>query len=255
MSDLLRNLEQFNQAETSLGQQLYAPDRTSEIIRNTEDDVFTRHRAQGQDFYDVSFAPCELLGHSGEFSQLLGRIILFPNSRLGVFSPGIVQPLASEIQLTMLDQPFDTKVGLSEGQHFGLSAEAQTRASGFGEHGAGKFEAGHFGTVLVAARSERLAGAIVNLGDAATHDVLDKGLVGVMNTHDMLPLQYRHSRLPMTSDRKVTAFWHPALGGEHGPAQADYADATKIVLGAGVAAVGRRGIDRARRLADDAFRV
>lgn len=97
-------------------------------------------------------------------AAVAGRVLLLPNR--SAFSPAIVTEDAhGTYQITLLDQEYDTKVGFTEGVHFGLSAKAQTQVRGFGGHGnAGGFEAGHFSTVLSGAQSEAIASALVASG-------------------------------------------------------------------------------------------
>lgn len=198
--------------------------------------------------FEVTLAPIQLKGHH---AALIGKIMLVPNTLRQELSPGVIMPHGEDFELTMLDVAYDTKVGLTDGYKFAISAQAQTRTAGFGEHGiAGPLESGHFGTLLVGARSEKIGSKIIDSGDAATHGVINKGVAPAMQSVDMLPVAYRSRILPASETRKLKLYWHQGLGTENGLESADYPNAVRLMLGAGVAALGMNGLDRARKLVD-----
>ena len=186
-------------------------------------------------------------------AAVAGRVLLLPNR--SAFSPAIVTEDAhGTYQITLLDQEYDTKVGFTEGVHFGLSAKAQTQVQGFGGHGsADGFEAGHFSTVLSGAQSEAIANALVASGDKATHAVLENGTVETMSQLELLPLSYKTKRLSEAQAAALPLVWHASLD-ERGAAVGDYPDAGKLVMGAAVTRLGDRGIDKTRSLVDAAIR-
>ncbi|HVV26216.1 MAG TPA: hypothetical protein VHC21_04270 [Candidatus Saccharimonadales bacterium] len=197
----------------------------------------------------------------------VNRVLLMHNPRLGVLSPVIITKdpdHAGEFQITMLNQPYDTKVGFSKGMHFGVSVKAQTRVEGFGGHGqAGGFEQGHFSGVILGGGDAKIAHNLVKSGDAATHDLLAGALPGTpqktggisetMAAKGMLDIPEPITQ-PLPSDVLLQTYWHHKLEGEAGPVGGDYPDATKLMLGAGVQALGSVGLERARLLVDDAVR-
>lgn len=195
--------------------------------------------------------------HDDTSSLFINRALLMHNSELGVLSPVVITANPEnpgEFQITMLNQPYDPEVGFSDGMHFGISVKAQTRVEGFGGHSsAGGFEQGHFGAVLLGAKDEALADTLVASGDQATHKILDNGVSETMASRKMLDLQPITRQLPKNS-AKLQLYWHEGLESENGPIGGDYPDATRLMLGAGVHAIGERGLDRARTLVDVAIR-
>lgn len=190
-------------------------------------------------------------------SPYLGRVLLYQTR--SDFRPAILSalPHGQDFELTVLEQPYDPKVGFTRGMHFALSAKAQTRVQSFGAHGArGGFEAGHFSTVLVAASAggTAIAEELRRNGDAQTHKVLEAGTPETMAAMDMLPLKYKSVTIQGEDHRLLPLVWHRSLETAAGAAAGDYPGAVRLMMGAGLAAIGQRGIDSARRLVDDAIR-
>jgi len=245
--------DEFDSAQEKFAGQIEVIDRSG-LVTSQSDAV--RELLMAQEPNQQGFYAVELTGHllrnDPRVARVLGRIILMPNKRLGALSPAIItRGQEADYDITMLDLPFATKAGFTAGQHFGLSVKAQTRVEGFGGHSrAGAFEAGHFSTVLVGTRDESLAQNIMKSGDAATHQVIGRGVPEAMAETDMLNVPYRTVRLSADNHANLAVFWHPALDTEKGPASGDYPDAVRLMLGAGVAVLGQRGLDDARRLVD-----
>jgi|GEM_PF-2032326 len=197
----------------------------------------------------------------------VNRVLLMHNPRLGVLSPIIITKdpeHKGEFQITMLNQPYDAKIGFSKGMHFGVSVKAQTRVAGFGGHGqAGGFEQGHFSGVILGGSDNRIANSLVSGGDAATHDILagalpdaprkTGGISETMAAKGMLDIPEPITQ-PLPDKVLLQTYWHHKLEGDDGPVGGDYANATKLMLGAGVRALGAAGLERARLLVDDAVR-
>ncbi len=218
-------------------------------------DTFKAQPPNQQGFYPLSFSG-EQLHRDVLCRRILGRVILLQNRQLNALSPAIVTPKdAQSYDITMLNQPFVLEVGFTGGQHFGLSAKAQTNSVAFGGHtSAGAFEAGHFSAVLLGARDETAGQAIVQLGDKGTDAIISGGIPEAMSRTGMMPVSYRTARLPAASRAIVAAFWHPSLETPHGPASGDYPNAVRLMLGAGGLALGQQGQDRAHQLVDQALR-
>lgn len=193
---------------------------------------------------------------SAQLTTYLGSILLLMNRELQALSPAIIMPSSdSAYNITMLNQTYDPKVGFTAGQHFGLSAKAQTSGSGFGGHGGrGGFEAGHFSTVLIGARSTDIGGALERRGDQATHAVIHSGVPELMSQHDLISVPYKTAIIPSSKLPLVQAFWHRGLETEHGMAQADYPNAVQLLMGSAIHELGASGIDTARQLVDKAIR-
>lgn len=247
--------DSFAAAQEALGGRIEVVDRSDLVVAQPDAarDLLMAGTPNRQGFYELQVSGQELRGNP-VFRHLLGRVVLMPNRQLHALSPAIIT--AGEQQdytVTMLNQPFVPDVGFTPGQHFGLSVKAQTRTAGFGGHGvAGGYEAGHFSTVLVGSRERSVGQAIVRAGDLATHQVISAGVPEAMSQTDMLAVPYRSARVPANSQAKMAIFWHPALDDERGPAAGDYPDAIRLMLGAGVAAIGQRGLDDAQRLVEHA---
>lgn len=247
--ELNRFDDEILQAQASFDNQLDLQDRSGLIATtNVDKDLLSRSNTRVPGLYELAVAPHEL---KGIYAPLIGRMVLMPNIAKQELSPAVIMPHGNDFELTMLDVPYDTQVGLSDGYKFALSAQAQTRTTGFGGHGnAGPLESGHFGTLLVGARDKGVGSNIVTNGDTATHRVIQGGVANTMQSVDMLPVGYRSRVLPAAETRKITLFWHEGLDGATGPEAADYPNAVRLMLGAGVAALGVRGLDKARQLVD-----
>lgn len=218
---------------------------------------------QGSREFGADFHPVDLDIRDYPNSAVIGKLLLLANPKDRVMHPAVLLPKAKHpgvIRLAKLAQPYVPQVGVTDGINFGLSVEAETASAGFGGHGpAGSFEGGHFGVVLTSGASESIAHALVKNGDKATHKVLDNRLPAQMERNNIAPSNV----VPQIRDiatqqygpgQRLPLFWHPSLEGETGIARADYPDAARLLLGAGVHALGQDGLDRAKRNVDNAIR-
>lgn len=154
-------------------------------------------------------------------------------------------------ELTRLNQAFDPKIGCSDGIRFGLSAHAQTRDSRFGGHGVqGGFEAGHFSSVLVAAKDAASAHTLLLQGDKATHNLIKSGVPRALYGIGALPLQYETRTIPGDKITQAPLFWHPSMEVATGAVAADFPGSIQLMIGAGIAALGRDEITNARNLVE-----
>lgn len=243
--------ESFEQAQAAFDGRLDDLDRSSLVVVNGRSADITSAGPDRTGFYpiDISLRP-----GSNDLAVFAGRAILVPNTNLGALSPAVITAEADQAggyQITMLQQPYTPNVGFSEGMHFGLSAKVQTRTAGFGGHGtAGGFEQGHMGAVLLGARDGAIGRELVVNGDTATHRVLNAGTAESFSQYDMLNINYVTRPLPANTDATLRVYWHETLPDVAG----DFPEATKLLLGAGIRVLGTQGLDRARRLVDDAIR-
>jgi len=243
----------FADLQTTFSNRVEADDRSRMVAGGSHELAATVLARSGRaDFTRLDISMYELRTNP-ELGSIIGRVVLMQNRRLQAFSPAIIMSVSQGYELTMLDQPFDPKVGFTEGQHFGLSAKAQTRTVGFGGHeGAGAFEAGHFGTLLVGAQNTQVGDAIRQYGDRTADAVIGSGIPEAMQQAAMSPITYLTSHLAAADRRKLPIIWHPALDTEAGPASGDYPNAVRLLLGAGAVALGQRGLQNAKLLVDDA---
>lgn len=216
-----------------------------------------QHLAEAPHPSQVGIKPREQFSRlPGEFLRhFVGRILLSPNQGLGAMSPAVLLPKpGSAFELTRLNQAFDPRIGVSSGMLFGLSAKAQTQDSRFGGHGlmAG-FEAGHFSSVLISAGSVAASHELLMSGDKATHRLLNKGVPETMGTAGILPLEYQTRLIAADRLPQVPLFWHPSLETAQGIALAEYPNSVQIMLGAGISALGKDGVNRVHRLVDAAI--
>lgn len=189
----------------------------------------------------------------GRAQSLLGRIILVQNAKLQAFSPAIVlpSPTMEGVDITMLDQQYDPRVGLSAGIHFGLSAHSQTVSSNFGEHSsAAVYEAGHFSTLLLGSRDPTLGDSLRRLGDIASDTMIESGVATTMSLQGTIPVRYKTAQVGFSNPAAMKLYWHHSLETDSGPASGDFENTVQLLLGAGFRALGRTGIDDVRRLAD-----
>ena len=194
-----------------------------------------------------------------QLTSYLGSIVLLMNKEARALSPAIIMPTgspSSSYSITMLNQPYDPKIGFTPGQHFGLSAKAQTMGSGFGGHGVqgarSGFEAGHFSTVLLGVRNSGIGSRLVQAGDRATHEVIGAGVPELMSENDLVTVSYKTAVVPSSKLPGIQAFWHRGLEVEDGMARANYPNAVQLLMGSAIHQLGASGIERARRLVDSA---
>jgi hypothetical protein len=257
--ELTRYQDHFAQIQDTFGGTIQTTDTSSQVATDKD---FQIDQYFSQEGIDQDFKVIEVSGKglANGYAPLIGRILLMSNRANTMLSP-IVFSRSTEQQgvfeITLLDQPFDPRQGLTEGMRFGLSAKAQTRTPGFGSHShSGSFEAGHFSTVLAAAsmKGQGVASKLIQKGDAATHEVLSAGITETFTQFDMLPLTYKSRKISAADTRPMHVFWHPAIEGETGPMAADYPDAVKLMMGAGVAAIGQPGVEKIKMLVDHAVK-
>jgi hypothetical protein len=191
---------------------------------------------------------------------VVGRVVLLNNSEVGAFSPAVVTcpdpTLPNIAQITMLSREiFVPTRGITPGQQFGVSAKSQTRVSGFGSDNSSiAEEPGHFGVLMVGASNRRIASALAAEGDKVTHSVLDNpkgGLPETMDAQGLIDLGTKTALVDFSDPRvRVQAFWHPDTmqTADGVPLKADYPNSVEVLLGAGIKAVGARGVEAARGL-------
>lgn len=199
---------------------------------------------------DFRRLPAELL------PNMVGSVLLFTNRELGAFSPGVISPhyQANHYSVSMLSQSYDPRIGITDGIRFALSTKAQTQVASFGNHnGRGSFEAGHFSTVLVGTRSSQVANGLAEHGDKATHAVINSGIPEQMSKLDMLALEFKTRVVSSDDLLRLTAFWHPSMETADGSASANYPNAVRLMMGAAVHAIGKKGREDAQILVNSAI--
>ena len=249
----------FESAQEMFNGDIDTTDRSKLVVPgNPEEtlDFYQDNKPNADNFYPVR-VESELLREQP--ALFVNRALLMHNPRINALSPVIITTDPNSLgkfQITMFDQPYDPKVGFSPGMHWNISLKAQARASGFGEHGpkASGLEQGHFGAAILGAYDKAVGQAIINRGDKGTHgQVLDKGVPEVMGQSSMLPVA------PITRDLPPTfvplmAYWHDKLQDDVGPISGDYPESTRLMLGAGLHAIGQDGIIKLEELVKDAVR-
>lgn len=197
-----------------------------------------------------------------ELGPFIGRIVLYPNRRKNEYQPAVITRKGASLQMTVLNQPFDPNVGISDGILFELGLKNDTNQPTFGTHTAsGGFEAGHFAPAMIGVRAADARNAIISRGDRGTHGVgssaggvpekmMQEGLLGgvAMTTR----------ALPADSPHPVPLYWHPRLEDNRGLMVANYegqTNAVQLMLGAASYALGPRAVDQIGELADAAIRT
>jgi hypothetical protein len=230
---------------------LVVPDNPQEAI-----DFLSSSAPNEQNFYPVEIDSDLLNSHPALY---IGRALLMHNPRFNALAPVIITPdpeIGGRFQISMFDQPYDPATGFSPGMHWNISVKAQTRAKGFGGHGdkPSGLEQGHFGAAILGASNVAIATAIVQGGDRGTHDwVIKAGVAESMGRDGILPVA------PITRDlpsrfRPMMAYWHEKIQDENGPLGGDFPESTRLMLGAGLSAIGRSGLVRVEKLVKDAVR-
>lgn len=204
--------------------------------------------------------------------QLLGRILLMDNTRLGVRSPVVITAIPDRptgIRLALLNQPFVPQdrfntglgVGLTKGAQFSLAVDARTSSASFGGHDTAPsaIEGAHLGVALTTARSDEIANALVARGDAASDVVIAGGLTRQFGALDMVdpsivPEIREIDVATLPPQVKFPLYWHIDLDTETGPALPAYPGAAEKLLGAAVNRIGQAGLDQAVRFVDLATR-
>lgn len=235
--------DSFEQGSQLFGQSLDRTNFTTPV--NIAPSVHEIGKPAREDFYQV---PREFL------PLFVGRILLSPNKKLRALSPAVLLPgNQTYYELTRLNQPYEPTVGCTAGIQFGLSAVAQTKDNRFGGHATeqGGFEAGHFSSALIASKNIQVGEDLRARGDAATHTLLLRGIAPTMSGLDMLPMAYQTAIIPSLDT--LALFWHPSLETNNGTMTADFPGSIRLVIGAGIASLGRKGIDTARTLVDAAI--
>ncbi len=256
MSEFERTAEGFNQGFEEL-QKRYSG--ALDVIESTEatrtylDVGEASHGEEAFGFRDIS-------GTASEISAFEGRIVLYPDTKGGFYKPATITKSKGELQLTVLDQPFDPNVGVTDGIMFGLGLKAETSKPTFGGHtAAGGFEAGHFAPVMIGAVATDVRSDIIARGDKATHSTgNDVGGVPEKMTQTGLLKGVKPTTVSLdtSNPRKIPLRWHPSLESDEGMLLAEYSgtNPVKLMLGSAAIGLGPHGVDKAGELVNDAVR-
>lgn len=250
----------FESAQSAFDGAIDMADRSGQVLEGDPQEVndfLAENGANRAGFYEVPIEG-ELLRSNP--ALYVGRALLMPNPRLVALSPTVItmdpkQP--GRFQITMFDQPYDPAVGFSTGMHFGISTKSQTRIDGFGACGdqASGLEQGHFSAAILGVKIPAIGSEIVEHGDHGSHGVIDeRGVAESMGASGILPVMPITRELPATGAYSLMAYWHEKLQTDTGPAGGDFPEATRLMLGAGLHAIGENGLPRLERLVKDAAR-
>lgn len=196
-----------------------------------------------------------------ELGPFLGRVVLYPSRKAAVYQPAVITRKNNSLQMTVLDQPFDPNVGITEGILFELGLKNDTRQSTFGAHTASRgFESGHFAPAMIGVKAQDAREAIITDGDKGTHSVgvtaggvpekmMQEGLLGgtAMKTRE----------ISVDTPYPIPLYWHPALEDDNGLMLARYTGPTstvELMLGAASQALGEQATDQVGQLVDAAIR-
>ncbi len=249
----------FETAQAVFGGGIDTIDRSQQVLAaNAQQalDFLTGNQLNDAGFREVEI-DSELL--KAQPALYVGRTLLMHNARLGVLSPAIITAnpeRVGDFEISMFDMPYDPAIGFSPGMHWSVSVKAQTKVGGFGGHGekASGLEQGHFGAAILGAQDQAVAEAIISHGDDGTHRALKAGVAETMGKNNMLPTPPITRQLPSNQPFKLMAYWHERLQTDSGPAGGDFPEATRLMLGAGLRAIGDNGLIRVERLVKDAVR-
>jgi hypothetical protein len=213
-------------------------------------DVLQSVRPDSNGFRPVDVGVADYLKTPG----LLGRVVLYETPR-GMMPTTLLpvenQPTKVKVSIARLPYIPSKQEKLSDGQLFVVSVETMTaEASGFGSHGLGQFEAGHFTVASLAATNRQFGQELRAKGHGLTHEVIDdsvstrlraNGLVApdvplpetkIIDTADP---NYQNVRLPL--------YWTDSFVDEHGAISATYQDTARLLVGETVVNLGSQGLD------------
>ena len=202
-----------------------------------------------------------------DISPLYGRVVLsmLRSDRNGVvYAPTVFTSKKDKdtgnevVQMTRLEQPFATDVGITDGIRFGLGLKNATANESFGSHGgSGAYESGHFSTAIIGARDQASRSLIVAHGDKGAHQV-GKIVGGVpeqmVESGLMDGIKPRTVTLDINNPNPIGIFWHKGLENENGMMAAEYDGAVKLMMGAATNALGDQALDSVGSLVDQTVR-
>lgn len=262
-----RQLETFNNsfdtAQNIFNNELDIADRSAQIAAGNQDnftEVIRVGEAERSKYHGFIPVDIHLPSLPATAALYVNRVLLMQDPALKAYVPAIITADTHHgaYNITKIAQPFVPEVGFTDGMHFSVSLSAQTRAKGFGGHGsqgASGMEQGHFSAVLLGAHSPAIKNAIVANGDKASHDLLHAGVPDIMTRSKLLDVPgHVTKRLDTSKEASLRLFWHPGLEQDDQPVVGDYPDATRLMLGGALYALGERGQENAKVLVDDAVR-
>lgn len=228
----------------------------SELITDFQDPNELVSGIDAVGFRDISVKASEL-------SPLVGRVVLYPNRIERCYQPAVITRTKDgrKLQMTVLGQPYDPEVGVSEGILFELGLKNDTQQPTFGSHtAAGGYESGHFAPAMIGAKSVDARNNIITLGDKGTHRVgaHDGGVPEKMMKEGLMggtPMLTRE--LSLDNPHPIPLAWHPRLESPHGLMVARYTGPTnpiELMLGAASKALGDQAVDQVGELVDAAIR-
>lgn len=259
-----KNLAALNRAEQQFGAGVYM-DPSGDVQANGAEfearAIVTDEKPNGADFRQV---PVDIRDYPN--SPIMGKLLLMASVETGneAMHPAMLTPKPGHpgvVRLSVLRQPFVPKVGVTSGIDFVLSLEKQTQAPTFGGHvkTAGAFEGGHFGVAMLSGvdtdSGRTLVHRLQQKGDHASHDTLEAdktGLPGQMTRNglassDIVPQVIEVATEQYKPGQRFPLYWHPSFETEQGIASPAYEDATRLLIGGAVDALGTDGLDRAKR--------
>jgi len=217
-------------------------------------ELLESEKKDGDGYVDIVVKFSEILNTPG----LLGRVLLYadPNNPELGYLPLVIMPDASNpgrsIKLVKFDEPYNPETGIDEGKLLALSFETMAKEqAGFGVHGRGDFEGGHFTVAALASVNPKTSQFMEQKRHSGTHKIIAGSVATDLSLNNLLTAD-----VPMPSVKiiDVTKYpknaaiklrWREDMVDNNGvPLRAVHPDATRLLVGNMIHRLGNRGLDR-----------